>query len=442
VHAQGATPSTPGQAQPAPAVQPQPQQVQIDALRERLALQQDFLEKRSAEVDKRADELEHLISQMTLGTTVYSLFLGLLGYLSLTTLRSGAEKDRSAVQQQFEKFKETDWKEFKQDLEDRANKELEKGKSLIDDFKNEVRRDVPHLARMERSIEEILGRLYLLVDRSKNWTRRASYDSLPEEARQDILIGEMTVAAFDFFGLRSSQSHSTMVAEIYTNFSRFYGSRSKIVDEKGRFHREDMARALIYSNLACDADCHSTNALNQRAALVLADVPEPGIPTPKAGLEKAAADLHRCLEVNPDDSRALYNLAWATRRFGDLPRAIELLTRIIDRLDELSPEDRGRRVVDAFTNRACYRALVLAPTLAEDTANDLAFREPVALILADCLAARKEARAYYLKQLSISPDLKIYCRNGFRREFSTGGELESVKRFLSAEQLEELVQFE
>jgi hypothetical protein len=183
-----------------------------------------------------------------------------------------------------------------------------------------------------------------------------------------------------------------------------------------------MRRAFIYIDRACATDSHNPRAFSQRAALRLIDVPRKGDRVSTEHLDSAQSDLETCLALSPVDARALYNLAWITKRRGDLPKAIELLTKIIDRRHAIAPEERGHRVIDAFTNRACYRATALLP-LPADAVNQPRCEAEAARILADCRAACEEAKSHNLVE---------YCRSGFVREFSPNGDLDPIRHLLSA----------
>jgi tetratricopeptide (TPR) repeat protein len=239
----------------------------------------------------------------------------------------------------------------------------------------------------------------------------------------------MTIAGFDYFGLPGSKRFRAVAAEIYLELANFYAARSRMTGADGAFNQADIKRALIYIDRACSTDPSNARTFSQRAALVLVNVPKRGDRPTKEQLEKAESDLDQSLALKPTDVRALYNLAWIARRRDKLVRAIEILTRIIDLQKTLDQDDRGRRVIDAFTNRACYRALSLNP-LPPDAAQDTEIRAKTALILADCQAACEEGKLFNLKE---------YCRKGFKREFSQGGDLYAVRQLLEAQAVDEVI---
>jgi tetratricopeptide (TPR) repeat protein len=386
------------------------QESQIQIAQEKLTLQQDYLE-------KRATDLERLISGMTLGTTLYSFILGLLAYLSLKAVRTEAEADLAKINGLLEDFKKREFEDFKKNLQARTQEEIDRAREEFEGFKTEVRNDIPAMYGIERSLGVILDRILRQVDMSRNWTLIESYEAMTDEERQTVLIAEMTVAGFDYFRFPESKRYRRAAAQVYIGLASFYAARSRITDVGGLFNQVDMRRAFIYIDRACATDPRSPRAFSQRAAFLLIDVPKKGALLPKEHLDKAESDLNTCLSLGESDARALYNLAWVTRRRGNLPKAIALLTKILDARQTLAPEDRGHRVIDAFTNRACYRALVLSPIPA-DAPNLPQYQTEASSILADCQAACEEAKVYKLQD---------YCREGFAREFSSTGDLNPIR---------------
>jgi tetratricopeptide (TPR) repeat protein len=419
-----------GETKTVPAVNPDSdlqtklnqQASKLEVAEAKLALQQEYLDKRSTEIDKRAEDLEHLISEMTIGTTVYSFILGLFAYFSLKAVKSDAEADLAKINGLLKQFRENEFEDFTKDVQKDILREIAQARAEFEGFKAEVRNDVPAMYGIERSLGVILERIRRQVDMSMNWTLSASYEAMTEEERQAVLMAEMTVAGFEYFGLPSSNRFRSAASQIYLGLANFYAARSRIIDSSGQFSQVDMRRAFIYIDRACATDPHNPRAFSQRAALRLIDVPRKGDRVSTEHLDHAQSDLETSLALSPVDARALYNLAWITKRRGDLRKAIELLTKIIDNRQTIAPEDRGHRVIDAFTNRACYRATALLP-LPADTANQPRYQTEAARILADCRGACEEAKSYNLVE---------YCRAGFVREFSTAGDLDPIRQLLSA----------
>lgn len=405
------------------------QAAKLDQLKAKLDLQQEYLEKRAALFDMRADDLEHLIAEMTLGSSIYTFLLGLFAYFSLKNIKDDAKADLAKIEGLLDGFKKNEFADFKKNLQDGATRELEAARAEFESFRGEVRNDIPELYGMARSLGVILDRIRRQVDLSRNWTLRRTYEDMTDEQRQTMLVAEMTIAGFDYFGLPGSKRFRSVAAEIYLNLALFYAARSRLVDANGKFNQADMKRAMIYIDRACSTDAGNPHALSQRAALILVDLPKPGDAPTKEQLEDAETNLDQSLALKATDVRALYNLAYISRRTGKIPRAIELLTKIIDLRPTLEREDRGRRVIDAFTNRACYRALALNP-LPPDAAQQPAIQAAGTEILADCKAACEEGKLYKLEG---------YCREGFTREFAPTGELAAIKPLLPAAEVDKVI---
>lgn len=407
-----------------PATNPnQREEDELNRLKTKLDLQQDYLEKRTVQIDKRSDDLEHLIVEMTVGSGIYTLLLGLFAYFSLKAIKADAHADLANIRDLLNDFKKNEFADFRKDLQASATREIEHARAEFDSFRSEVRNDIPELYGMARSLGVILERIRRQVDLSRNWKSRATYDALLEEQRQTILIAEMTVAGFDYFGLPASSRFRSVAGEIYLNLAAFYASRSRKTGADKKFNQEDMKRAFLYIDRACSTDPDNPRSFYQRAALLLMDVIKEGDSPSKEQMDKAAADLDQSLAIDPAFTRSLYNMAWVLRRRNDLPRAIELLTKIIDARQTLKREDRGEGLINALVNRACYRALLLG-TLPPDAEKRADIQAVAALVLADCEAACEEGKLY---------GAEAYCRTSLSREFGPKGDLFDVgSRLLSS----------
>ena len=402
---------------------------ELNQLKTKLDLQQDYLEKRSAQVDKRADDLEHLIVEMTVGSGIYTLLLGLFAYFSLKAIKSEAQTDLKNIRDLLSDFKKNEFADFRKDLQSSATREIELARAEFDSFRSEVRNDIPELYGMARSLGVILERIRRQVDMRRNWTLRESYEAMTDEQRQTILVAEMTIAGFDYFGLPASNRFRSVAAEIYLNLANFYASRSRMVGADGKFTQSDMKRAFLYIDRACATDPLNALSFSQRGALIIVDVPRPGDRPSKEQLDKAVSDLEHSLTLKPGLARSLYNLAWIRGRRGDFKGALEFVTQIIDMKQTLGSDDRGRRIIDAYTNRACYRAMALNP-LPADAAQQTQIQEDAKLILADCEAACDEGKLYSLQD---------YCRKGFSREFAQNGDMHAISALLDPQAVAKVI---
>jgi hypothetical protein len=82
------------------------------------------------------------------------------------------------------------------------------------------------------------------VDTSQMWTFVDAYNSMSEEKRQKLVLAEMTVAAFDYFRLDSSDMRK-VAAQIFADLSNFYSARARV--DPSKHNPSDMHRARIYS---------------------------------------------------------------------------------------------------------------------------------------------------------------------------------------------------
>ena len=143
--------------------------------------------------DKRADELEKLLTLLLGVSTIYAIALGLSAYQqmkdsadSLKNLRKEAEKE-------------------------------------IDEFVVKVESKFPLFADMDLRIREIMDRLMLLLP-VIDWSDE-DYRNLTEPLKQEILFYEKTVASLECFDLRGTRHIRQTVSEIYHGLGNFYGLR-------------------------------------------------------------------------------------------------------------------------------------------------------------------------------------------------------------------------
>ena len=179
-------------------------------------------------------------------------------------------------------------------------------------------------------------------------------------------------------------SQKCIAAKIFANLATFYSARGRA--DKLKYDQGDLQRALIYIDRACDMDTGNYSHLALRAALILTTVGWEGDPVTRDNLDKAATDLNRSLEIEPNYAAALYNLAWVVDEQGNPGRAVNLLTKFINEREKLPRVFRGQRLIAAYINRACARAKGLAKDPADPQGKRLAE------ILQDCCAACEEGR--------------------------------------------------
>ncbi|MDX6459660.1 MAG: hypothetical protein QOE55_3357, partial [Acidobacteriaceae bacterium] len=371
------------------------QAAKLELDREKLETQQQFLENRAKEVDKRADDLEHLISEMTIGSGVYTLLLGLFAFFGLKGAASEADRYLATLKEQVETSK-------KGAQEEGASRQQE-----FEEFKRAIRNDIPSLYGMQRALGLLLDRIRRQVDLSLVWTRSDPYNNMSEEQRQTIILAEMTVAAFDYFRLDSSDMERGAAAQIFADLANFYSARARVNPNK--YNPSDMRRALIYLDRAHQMDRTNARILAQRGGFILSDTANQGASVTQDQLDAAEHDLRECLRIDPSNVRALYNLAWIADERSKFPEAVDLLTQVIDRRDTLPQVERGRRMIAAFINRACARSKISA-TVSGATERQKMDEQ----VFEDCKKAVEEADLY---------NERPYAKQSLERELLITGEL-------------------
>jgi tetratricopeptide (TPR) repeat protein len=352
---------------PAVTDQLRQQAADLSLQEQKLTLWQKALEDRAKDIYQRSSDLEKLVSEITIGSSVYTLLLGLFAAFGLKEAKDQAVRSLDEIKGMAEAQTTDLKKEFS-------------------DFQQKVEEQIPNLYGMQKSLGDLLNRIRREIDLTETWTSAKPYINLSEEQRQKILLSELTVASFDYFRLVSAGSQKSIAAQIFANLANFYSGRAR-VDEK-RYDQGDLRRALIYIDRACEMDTENYRHLALRAALILTSGDREGAPVTREDLEKAAADLSRSLAIKPNFAAGLYNLAWVVDEQGDPGRATHLLTQFINERENLPPSDRGKRLIAAYINRACARAKLLTKDSADGQGKLLAE------VLEDCRAACEEGKLY------------------------------------------------
>jgi tetratricopeptide (TPR) repeat protein len=306
---------------------------------------------------------------MTLATTAYTLLLGLLAAFSLKEARDQADRALREMNRE-------------------ARLQTAKLKKEFLEFQHQVEEQIPSLYGMQKSIGELLARISREIDSTKNWMEAEPYNKLQEETRQKILLGELTVASFDYFRIASVGSQKSQAAQIFARLANFYSARAR--QNPAAYNQGDLERALIYIDRACELDPRNHGHFAQRAAVILTSGDQEGTPVTPADLTRARTDLERSLKIKPRYPAALYNLAWVVDEQGEPSHAAELLTEFINEREKLPPSFRGQRLIMAYINRACANVRVLA---GNRSLKDKLLKE----ILEDCRAACREGSDYNQK---------------------------------------------
>lgn len=349
-----------------------PEQLRLQAAdlslqEQKLTLWQKALEDRAKDIDQRSSDMEKLASEITIGSSVYTVLLGLFAAFGLKEAKDQATRALAEIQS-------------------KADAQFAALEKKFSDFQQSVEQQIPNFYGMQKSLGDLLSRIRREIDLTEIWTSAKPYISLSEEQRQRILLAELTVASFDYFRLASAGSQKSIAAKIFANLATFYSARARL--DKNKYNQGDLRRAMIYIDRACEMDTENYHHLAMRAGLILTSGDKEGAPVAAEDLEKAEADLRLSLEIKPDFADGLYNLAWVVDEQGDPERATELLTQFINEREKLPAHYRGKRLIAAYINRACARARLLTKT--PSAGRD----KLVAEVLEDCCAACEEGKLY------------------------------------------------
>jgi len=272
--------------------------------------------------DKRADELERLLTLLLMVSTVYAIALGFSAYRQL----KDAEKEIDRLPGEIASIKKA------------ASEDLQ-------EFVVKVESKFPLFADMDISIHAIMDQLIRLlpVIDSSEWSEK-EYRRFTHEKGQEILFYEKTVAALVYFDLQRAGHIRQTVSEIYHGLGNFYGLKYHWEGKQD----EDRERARFYLERAIHHDTENAGALNDRGylAIYLDDPPDKS---------KAKTLFSKSLEVDPEQQRAKYDLAYLEHADGNYRRSQELLSEalLMKRWQNKSPA-RNRNSI--LYNRACAYA--------------------------------------------------------------------------------------
>jgi hypothetical protein len=315
---------------------------------------------------ERADELEKLLSLLLGVSTIYAIALGLSAYQQLKdstdkleALSSKAEDEirqlpgkleglRKDAQTEIQKQIADAAKELanlKQEAENRIRLLREDAQKEIDEFVVKVETKFPLFADMDISILAIVDQLIRLlpVMDSSEWNHQ-EYQTLIRERGQEIAFYEKTVAALIYFDLQRASPIRRTVSEIYHGLGNFYGLKyyweGKQVNDK--------ERARFYLERAIQHDAANSGALNDRGYLATY-LDEPPDRT------KAKALFSKSLEVDPEQQRARYNLAFLEHDEGNYRRSVELLGEALE-MKRWQARTPARNRNSILYNQACAYA--------------------------------------------------------------------------------------
>jgi tetratricopeptide (TPR) repeat protein len=293
--------------------------------------------------DKRADELEKLVTLLLGVSTIYAVALSLSAYQQL---KDSADK--------LESLKKDAEKEIDR-LPDDIAKIRNEAKADMRDFVVKVESKFPLFADMDIAIRTVMDELISLLP-VIDWSD-ADYRRLSDQERQKIFFYEKTVASLEYFDLRSTRDMRQTTSEIYHGLGNYYGL--KYVSD-GKVHTEDREKSRFYLDRAIRHDRQNTGALNDRAFLALyLDAP------PKYADAKQL--FSKSLEADSEQQRARYNLAYLEHSDKNYRRAGQLLTEALS-MKRWQNKLPARNRNDILYNRGCAYARLGEP---EEALKDL-----------------------------------------------------------------------
>jgi tetratricopeptide (TPR) repeat protein len=323
--------------------------------------------------DKRADNLERILSLLIAFSTIYAAVLAL-----------GAVRDANESKDKLER------------IQKEATKGAEQSRAELDKILEQLKKDV---ARVKENAPLVGDIEYLVRSRMRTLTQslptidlsKKKYADLSDAEREQFLFYEKTMAGSEYFDLRSLSEEAS---EIYHSLGNFYALKSKPASPKTapvgasparaasrlsrllghvtsistasssaalsadiskRLAEEDLARSRFYLHKAIELNPQNTVALNDFGYLELEIAKHPNDAKPY---------FEKSLARDPNQQRARYNLA--TMEITQLAASTgptEALTRAVQWLAEAlamprwqGTETAGRYNADILYNRACAYA--------------------------------------------------------------------------------------
>ncbi|MGH9431302.1 MAG: hypothetical protein ACRD3T_07140 [Terriglobia bacterium] len=318
--------------------------------------------------EKRADDLEKLLSLLVAMTAVYGIALGLSSYAQAKESSDRLNQIRNDALQQAQQSAgrltqiENDARQEVQKLpgemtgvRDNAaatlNRIQDDANRQVEDFVHKVQSRFPLLSDMDVGIRAIVTRvthLFPVID----WTEE-NYDRLRPQGKQEILYYEKAIAALEPFDLGPVRKE---VSEIFHGLGNFYGVKYKIEKEERKKDankpaplEDDMERSRFYLERSLGQDSYNVGALNDRVFFAL------NIDPSTQELTNAWDRCQASLKLDPEQQRARYNLAYIEHVKQSYQESVKLLTEALSKLTWQLAEP-ARHHFSIHYNRACAHA--------------------------------------------------------------------------------------
>ena len=304
----------PKRALPVPVVQTaKPILIPATADLDKLTIEYERVKNLMESAEHRLDNLQKLLAVLVTTGTLFGIAAGFSAYSNLKDI----QRDVSRV--------------------------LESAKSDL----AEMRSDFPAVARVSRTIEDILAEIPGMFH---DWDSD-SYALMKEPERQQVFLAEMTFLGLQPFVHHRASEARHKVGRIHRGFGLFYAGRYAETRAKDS---PDFCRAALYFERADEhADHEESAAANKDFGVLL--VNQSKIEGDDSILVKAEAQFKRALSKKSVDPGSLTGLAWIQKRTSRLPEAISNVTKIIEN-KQLSGAEERRYLWKAYFNRACYLA--------------------------------------------------------------------------------------
>jgi hypothetical protein len=217
----------------------------------------------------------------------------------------------------------------------------------------QIRADFPAIASLNHKIKRLLEGMAARPQLRLEHLDPETYKSFEPDAREDLLIREISFNALTIFDYEKVPALTRSTAEAHVTFGHFYGAWYIDDAAKNRFAFE---RAILYLNKALESGEESVMTRVKTALGVLYTWRSTGEGAAIAEdlRDKALTNFDAVLKENPIDPRCLLGAAWVDHRENATDRAIKRLTKLIDSKPTQPEEGRKRLVERARLNRACY----------------------------------------------------------------------------------------
>ena len=273
--------------------------------------------------EKRADDLERLLSLLVAMTAVYGIALGLSSYTQakdssdrLNEIRNDAVQQAHRSAERLTQIENDARQEvqklpgeiagIRQNAADTLNRIQDDANRRVDEFVHTVESRFPLLSDIDVGIRAIVTRvthLFPVID----WTEE-NYGRLRPQDKQEILYYEKTIAALEPFDLRTIRKE---VSEIFHGLGNFYGIKYKIEKEEREKDgskpaplQDDKERSRFFLERSLLHDSFNVGAINDRVFFAL------NISPSTQELTNARDLCHTSLKLDPEQQRARYNLAY------------------------------------------------------------------------------------------------------------------------------------